>query len=165
METLECKAGPSRSRGADAPEPSDRERQRCRRAKTVVHQRDDQRRNDADSKRSERARETSDERVALRRENAERMGFARRERQDASHLDWSHLHVHARPSPRAIRLGAAHLCSIAEPGCCVGRRSPCAVAMEGSRPLPSLRCLKAGKRCFGRLPSGTAAGSTTTSLR
>ncbi len=35
---------------------------------------------------------------------------------------------------------------------------PC-VAMVGSPPLLSLPCLKAGKRCLGRLPSGHTAGS------
>ncbi len=57
----------------------------------TLHQRDDHRRDDADSRRSARARETSDERLARRREDAERRRTARRERQDASRLDWSPL--------------------------------------------------------------------------
>ncbi len=56
-------------------------------------------------------RGTPDERDARRQENAERMKTARRRRQDASRPEWDHLRVHARPSPRAIRLRATHLCS------------------------------------------------------
>ncbi len=61
--------------------------------------------------RSVRARQTPDERDARHQENAERMRTALRGRQDASRPDWVHLGVHAHPSPRAIRLGAGHLCS------------------------------------------------------
>ncbi len=117
-------------------EPSDRERQRRLCCRMLARQRDDQCRGNADSRRSARARQTVDDRVARRRddaplrrsararltsderdawhqENAERMRTARRGRQDASRPEWAHLWVHARPSPRAraIRLGAAHLCS------------------------------------------------------
>ncbi len=62
--------------------------------------------------RSAQVRGTPDERDARRQENAERMRTARRRRQDASRPEWAyHLRVHARPSPRAIRLRAIHLCS------------------------------------------------------
>ncbi len=100
----------------------------------LVPQRDQERRSNTDSRRSARARQapaervvhgqknaqrmrsarvrgTPDERDARRQENAERMKTARRRRQDASRPEWAHLRVHARPSPRAIRLRATHLCS------------------------------------------------------
>ncbi len=134
MESLEAEAVPSRSGEADAPEPSDCERQRCRRGRMSMHQRDDQhrgnaelrrsarsrqmpderdawRRDDGQSRRSARSRQTSAERDARRQEDTERRRTARRARQDASRPDWAHLRVHACPSPRAVRLGAAHLCS------------------------------------------------------
>ncbi len=78
METLECQAVPSRSRGAVAPEPSNnRERQRRRRATLAVHQRDDEHRGNVDLLRSARARQTADERDARRRKNTESRRSAR----------------------------------------------------------------------------------------
>ncbi len=69
METLECKAVLSRSRGADVPEPSDRECQRRSRGQMSMHQRDDQRCGNAEL-RSARIRQTPDKRDAQHRDDA-----------------------------------------------------------------------------------------------
>ncbi len=112
MESLVAEAVPSCSRGADAPGPSVRERQACRRGQMSVHQRDDQCRGDAElrsarlrqmpderdtrhrddgqSRRSARARQTPTERDARRLENAEEMRSARA-RQTPAEIDTRHL--------------------------------------------------------------------------
>ncbi len=209
MESLEAKAVPSCSGGADAPEPSDCECQRRRRGRMSMHQRDDQSRSNAELRRSARSRQTPDERdagVAMmvnrgllevdRRLTRWTLGVAmmvnrggllevdrrlRREMPGGRKIRRGGLLGEQDRMPRA-QTGLTYECTrapapapfalellisapIAEPGCCVGRRSPCAVVMEGSRPLLSLPCLKAGKRGFGRRPSGHSAGSTTTALR
>ncbi len=131
-----------------------------------MHQRDDHRRGNAELRRSARSRQTPAERDARRQEDTEirreggLLGEQDRLPRAQTGLTYECMRAPA-PAPFALELPIS--APTAEPGCCVGRRSPCAVVMEGSRPLLSLPCLKAGKRCLGRLPSGHSAGSTTTS--
>ncbi len=130
-----------------------RERQRRRRAQLLVHQRDDERRDNAESRRSARDQQAPAERVARRRENLERMRSARerqepdervaRRRENAERMRfawrgsrmpraWTGLtYVCTRalaPAPFALELPISHcrarlLCGETESLCCRNGRS------------------------------------------
>ncbi len=123
---------------------------RSARVRQMTADRDARRRGDTESRRSARVQQTADERDARRHDNTERRAA---QRDKASRPDWTHLLMHARPSPCAIRLRATHLCSHCGARL-LWKRNHYAVAMVGSPLHLSLPCLMAGKRCFGRLPSG-----------